>query len=28
VHRSLARDPNARFKDVREMRRALVPFGQ
>jgi serine/threonine-protein kinase len=28
VHRSLARDPNARFKDVREMRRALVPFGK
>jgi serine/threonine-protein kinase len=28
IHRSLARDPNARFKNVREMRRALVPFGQ
>jgi serine/threonine-protein kinase len=27
VHRSLARDPSARFKDVREMRRALEPFG-
>jgi serine/threonine-protein kinase len=28
VHRSLARDPAARFKDVREMRRALLPFGR
>ncbi len=27
IHRSLARDPNARFKDVREMRRALMAFG-
>jgi serine/threonine-protein kinase len=26
IHRSLARDPAARFKDVREMRRALAPF--
>ena len=26
VHRSLARDPAARFQDVREMRRALAPF--
>jgi serine/threonine-protein kinase len=26
IHRGLARDPEARFKNVREMRRALVPF--
>jgi pSer/pThr/pTyr-binding forkhead associated (FHA) protein len=27
IHRSLARDPKARFRDVREMRRGLEPFG-
>ena len=26
IHRSLARDPAARFTSVREMRRALAPF--
>jgi serine/threonine-protein kinase len=28
IHRGLARDPEARFKSVREMRRALVPFAR
>ena len=26
IHRALARDPQARYASVREMRRALVPF--
>lgn len=28
VHRALSRDPAARFKDVREMRRALAPYAR
>jgi serine/threonine-protein kinase len=28
IHRALERDPNARFKNVREMSRALAPFAQ
>ena len=26
IHRSLAREPQARFADVKEMRRSLIPF--
>ena len=28
IHRALARDPQARYANVREMRRALLPFAK
>jgi hypothetical protein len=28
IHRGLARDPLARYANVREMRRALLPFAK
>jgi hypothetical protein len=28
IHRGLARGPEARFKNVRDMRRALMPFAR
>ncbi len=28
IHRALARDPQARYANVREMRRALLPFAR
>jgi eukaryotic-like serine/threonine-protein kinase len=28
IHRALARDPLARYANVREMRRALLPFAK
>ncbi len=28
IHRALARDPQARYANVREMRRALLPYAR